>query len=304
MLNGSAIFHLGLLDQGWWPDGLYTAPTDEALAFDIKATKRMGFNTIRKHVKVEPARWYWHADRLGVLVWQDMPTGSDRDASRFTQILDQAGDFFSAQLFDSGDVSLERSPESADHFRRELATMITGLQTFPSIVAWVPFNEAWGQFDTDQILAEVGALDSTRLVDGPSGWIDTGTGDIRDLHMYGREADFPSRLPPRRPLVYGEFGGLGYPVEGHLAVDSGWGYSAFENQVTYEAAYVDLLGLIESLQPLGLAGAIYTQTTDVESEINGLITYDRKQFKIPPERLAEVNVRLTKGLVSPAAAKN
>ena len=302
-LNGSPIFHLGLLDQGWWPDGLYTAPTDEALAFDIEATKKMGFNTIRKHVKVEPARWYWHADRLGVLVWQDMPTGSDRDASRFTQILDQAGDFFSAQLFDSKDVRLERSPESADHFRRELASMIEALKSFPSIVAWVPFNEAWGQFDTDEVLAEAAAMDPTRLIDGPSGWIDTGSGDIRDLHMYGREAEFISPLPSRRPLVYGEFGGLGYPVEGHLAVKSGWGYSAFESQAAFEKAYVELLGLIESLRPSGLAGAIYTQTTDVESEINGLITYDRRQFKIPPQRLAEINGRLTKTVLSPVSMK-
>ncbi|MDG1946192.1 MAG: glycoside hydrolase family 2 TIM barrel-domain containing protein [Halioglobus sp.] len=300
MLNGSAIFHLGLLDQGWWPDGLYTAPTDEALAFDIEATKKMGFNTIRKHVKVEPARWYWHADRLGVLVWQDMPTGSDRDASRFTQILDQAGDFFSAHLLNSKGVRLERSPESAAYFRQELASMMAGLKTFPSIVAWVPFNEAWGQFDTDEVLAEAAAMDPTRLIDGPSGWIDTGSGDIRDLHMYGREAEFISPLPPRRPLVYGEFGGLGYPFEGHLAVESGWGYSAFESQAAFEKAYVELLGLIESLRPLGLAGAIYTQTTDVESEINGLITYDRRQFKIPPQRLTEVNGRLTKKILPSA----
>jgi beta-galactosidase/beta-glucuronidase len=302
MLNGSPIFHLGLLDQGWWPDGLYTAPTDEALAFDIEATKRTGFNTIRKHVKVEPARWYWHADRLGVLVWQDMPTGSDLDGNRYSQILNQAGDLLSAQLFDAADVSLSRSPESADHFRRELASMVTALQTFPSIVVWVPFNEAWGQFDTDEILAEVGALDPTRPVDGPSGWLDTGSGDVRDMHMYGREAEFVSRLPPLRPLVYGEFGGLGYSVEGHLAVESGWGYTAFENQAAYEAAYVDLLGLIERLIPRGLAGAIYTQTTDVESEINGLITYDRRRFKMPPERLAKVNGALIQEAATPAAA--
>jgi beta-galactosidase/beta-glucuronidase len=292
-LNGSPVFHLGLLDQGWWPDGLYTAPTDEALAFDIEATKRMGFNTIRKHVKVEPARWYWHADRLGVMVWQDMPTGSDRDASRFTQMLDQAVDFVMAELFGVEDGRLERLPASAEHFRRELASMMTALKSFPSIVAWVPFNEAWGQFDTDAILAEVSALDPTRLVDGPSGWVDTGSGDMRDLHMYGREASFITPLPPHRPVVYGEFGGLGYPVKGHLAVESGWGYSGYESQASYESAYVDLLSLIESLVPQGLAGAIYTQTTDVESEINGLITYDRKRFKISPERLAEINGRLT-----------
>lgn len=294
MLNGSPVFHLGLLDQGWWPDGLYTAPTDEALAFDIEATKRMGFNTIRKHVKVEPARWYWHADRLGVLVWQDMPTASDHDASRYTQILHQAKDILLAQLFDSQDVKLERSPESAGHFRRELSSMIAALDTFPSIVAWVPFNEAWGQFDTDEILAEVGARDPARLVDGPSGWFDTGSGDIRDLHMYGREAEFVVTLPTKRPVVYGEFGGLGYPVEGHLGVASGWSYSAFASQSAFETAYVDLFELIESLRPGGLAGAIYTQTTDVESEINGLMTYDRRRFKIPPERLAEINGKLLK----------
>jgi hypothetical protein len=288
-LNGSPIFHLGLLDQGWWPDGLYTAPTDDALAFDIAASKRMGFNTIRKHVKVEPARWYWHADRLGVLVWQDMPTGGHGGRGRHLELFDQAVDLFSAQAGDEQNHGRPRSPASAGHFRRELAAMIDYLEPFPSVVAWVPFNEAWGQFDTDAILAEVAERDSTRIVDGPSGWIDTGTGDVLDLHVYGREAEFVEALPAKRALVYGEFGGLGYAVEGHLAVESGWGYADFESSSAFAVAYEELLSVIGQLVPRGLAGAIYTQTTDVESEINGLMTYDRRQFKIAPERLAQLN---------------
>jgi beta-galactosidase/beta-glucuronidase len=291
-LNGEPLFHLGLLDQGWWPDGLYTAPTDEALAFDIEATRRMGFNTIRKHVKVEPARWYWHADRLGVLVWQDMPTGGHGGGSKFLQVLGQLLDAMTDEDDQEKGRSLTRAPESADHFRRELAAMMTGLAPFTSVVAWVPFNEGWGQFDTDRVLAEVAARDPYRLVDGPSGWFDTGSGQMRDLHMYARESDFLERLPPGRPVVYGEFGGLGYPVAGHLAVESGWGYRAYEDAAALEAAYVELLGVIEKLLPRGLAGAIYTQTTDVESEINGLITYDRKRFKLPPEQLRAVNQRV------------
>ena len=287
-LNGEPVFHLGLLDQGWWPDGLYTAPSDEALAFDISATKRMGFNTIRKHVKVEPARWYWHADRIGVLVWQDMPTG-DGGASRYTQILRQTWDIISAHTSEDPWRDMARTPKSAALFKSELAAMIDYLEPFTSVVAWVPFNEAWGQFDTDTVLSAVSERDPGRLVDGPSGWFDTGAGDILDLHVYGREAAFVDELPPDRALVYGEFGGLGLPLIGHLSVDNGWGYTAFESKRDYEAAYMEMLLLIENLVPRGLAGAIYTQTTDVESEINGLMTYDRRVFKISPARLAEIN---------------
>lgn len=287
-LNGKPVFHLGLLDQGWWPDGLYTAPTDEALAFDIDATKRMGFNTIRKHVKVEPARWYWHADRMGLLVWQDMPTG-DGGASRYTQILRQTWDIIAALFSEKPWRDMVRNPISAALFESELAAMIDYLEPFTSVVAWVPFNEAWGQFDTDTVLFAVSERDPGRLVDGPSGWFDTGAGDILDLHVYGREAAFVDQLPLDRALVYGEFGGLGLPLAGHLSVDKGWGYAAFESKGGYEAAYMEMLLLIENLVPRGLAGAIYTQTTDVESEINGLMTYDRRLFKISPARLTEIN---------------
>jgi hypothetical protein len=290
-LNGRPIFHFGLLDQGWWPDGLYTAPTDQALAFDIEMTRRMGFNSIRKHVKVEPARWYWHADRMGLLVWQDMPTG-DGGADRYRQFQRQALDILSNLITGDPWRELERPAESAALFRDELASMIDNLEFFTSIVAWVPFNEAWGQFDTDRTLSQVKKRDPNRLTDGPSGWFDTGSGDVLDLHMYGREADFIDLLPDGRAVVYGEFGGLGLPIEDHLAVDDGWGYAAYENGRDYENAYSEILSIIERLGPRGLSGAIYTQTTDVEGEINGLMTYDRRVVKIPPERLAELNSRV------------
>ncbi|MEE3330280.1 MAG: sugar-binding domain-containing protein, partial [Myxococcota bacterium] len=273
-LNGEPVFHLGLLDQGYWPDGLYTAPTDEALAFDIEATKQMGFNTIRKHVKVEPARWYWHADRLGVLVWQDMPSG---DGSTEYAKLIRA--YLTKTPFEDVDWKIGRRPESAAIYRRELDAMLEALDPFTSIVVWVPFNEAWGQFETDTILEYVAARDPSRLVDGASGWTDTGSGHIRDFHLYRRERKLPP-LEPNRPIVYGEFGGLARLVEYHLAVkqNAGWGYKKLETDEAFEAAYLKLLGVIEELRARGLAGAIYTQTTDIETEINGLISYDRAVF--------------------------
>ncbi|MCP3982958.1 MAG: beta-galactosidase [bacterium] len=280
-LNGEPIFHLGLLDQGWWPDGLYTAPTDEALAFDIEATKRMGFNTIRKHVKVEPARWYWHADRLGVLVWQDMPNMAF-DLLWFLRELAKG------QRPEQIPFDLTRPAEVAEAFLGELDAMLDTLAPFACIVVWVPFNEAWGQFDTDDILAHVARRDPTRLVDGPSGWADTGTGAIRDHHVYNAEQHLP-HLERNRPLVYGEFGGLKLQVEGHIAVEEGWGYSESETPEAFSEAYLGLLDVIGGLVERGLAGAIYTQTTDVEAEMNGLLTYDRAVFKLPPESLAALH---------------
>ena len=288
-LNGEPVFHLGLLDQGYWPDGLYTAPTDEALAFDIEATKQMGFNTIRKHVKVEPARWYWHADRLGVLVWQDMPSG---DGSTEYAKLIRA--YLTKTPFEDVNWKIGRPPESAAIYRRELDEMLEALDPFTSIVVWVPFNEAWGQFETDTILEYVAARDPSRLVDGASGWMDTGSGHIRDFHLYRRERKLPP-LEQNRPIVYGEFGGLARMVEGHLAVkhNTGWGYKQLDTDEAFEAAYLRLLDLIEDLRARGLAGAIYTQTTDIETEINGLISYDRAVFKIAPETMAPLHRRIT-----------
>ena len=282
-LNGEPVFHLGLLDQGWWPEGLFTAPTDEALKFDIEATLAMGFNTIRKHVKVEPARWYWHADRLGVLVWQDMPSTAF-DMVTFGKQL--------AEGIQPEDMEWDLISPGNDRegFLIELDAMIDALESFPSIVVWVPFNEAWGQHDTDHILTHVMERDPSRLVDGPSGWTDTGTGHMRDHHLY-QDAE---KLPPHedgRATVYGEFGGISLFVDGHVMVEKGWGYTKTETAEDLRASYTKLLNEITALIPEGLAGVIYTQTTDVESEINGLLTYDRN-YKIDPDILCSLHTQI------------
>ncbi len=259
-LNNEPLFHFGPLDQGWWPDGLYTAPTDDALAYDIEVTRGLGFNMCRKHVKVEPARWYYWCDRLGLMVWQDMPSG-DRYIKR-----------------DEPDIV--RSSSSALNFRREYQALIDTYHNHPCIVAWVPFNEGWGQFETHEILAWTKQYDPTRLVDGPSGWTDRGSGDMHDIHQYPGP-DMPP-LEENRAAVLGEFGGLGLPMKGHLWVEkNNWGYRTYETREDLVKAYRQLIGQLTPLIKKGLAAAIYTQTTDVEIEVNGLMTYDRAVLKLP-----------------------
>ncbi len=282
-LNGETVFHLGLLDQGWWPEGLFTAPTDDALKFDIEATLGMGFNTIRKHVKVEPARWYWHADRLGALVWQDMPSTAF-DMVAFGKQLSEG---IQPEEMEWDLISPGNDPEG---FRIELDAILDALESFPSIVVWVPFNEAWGQHNTDQILTYVMERDPSRLVDGPSGWTDTGTGHMRDYHLYQDAQQLPAH-EDGRATVYGEFGGISLFVDGHVMVEKGWGYTKTETAENLQASYSKLLGDIAELIPEGLAGVIYTQTTDVESEINGLLTYDRN-YKIDPEVLRSLHTQI------------
>jgi len=271
MLNNEPLFQYGTLDQGWWPDGLYTAPTDEALRSDVVRLKQLGFNMTRKHVKVEPARWYYHCDKLGLLVWQDMPNGDGHIGRE--------------------DVDLERTAESAQNYRREFAALIDMLRNQPSIVVWVPFNEGWGQFDTDRILSWVKSYDPTRLVDGPSGWTDRGSGDIYDIHAYPGPA-MPD-TEPDRAAVLGEFGGLGLPIEGHLWRDrDSWGYRTYETRAELQANYERLIEQLLPMIDAGLAAAIYTQTTDVESEVNGLMTYDRAVVKFGIDEMARINRRL------------
>ncbi len=267
-LNGEPLFQFGPLDQGWWPDGLYTAPTDAALRYDVEVTRQLGFNMIRKHVKIEPARWYHHCDQLGILVWQDMPSG---DGS----IGGNAPD-------------LERSPESAENFWREYQALIDGRRNHPCIVAWVPFNEGWGQFETERVTAWTREYDPTRLVDGPSGWTDRGVGHMHDVHAYPG----PS-MPPveeERAVVLGEFGGLGLPVKGHLWRDrDNWGYRNYKTVEELTTAYLALLPRLHDLIGRGLAAAVYTQTSDVEGEVNGLMTYDRKVIKMDVEVIDAAN---------------
>ncbi|MCU0913098.1 MAG: DUF4965 domain-containing protein [Planctomycetes bacterium] len=271
-LNNKPLFQYGPLDQGWWPDGLYTAPTDEALKYDIEVTKKLGMNMARKHVKVEPDRWYYWCDKLGLLVWQDMPSG-DKYIGRT-------------------DPDITRTKESAEQFDLELTRMIRAFRNHPSIVMWVPFNEGWGQFDTPRVVDLIRKLDPTRLVNNASGWTDRKVGDVMDIHQYPGPA--VPRPEDKRALVLGEFGGLGLPLPGHTwQAEKNWGYRSFTTREDLTDAY---LNLIRKLHPMtgapGLSAAVYTQTTDVEIEVNGLMTYDREIIKMDVETIAAANQSL------------
>ena len=288
-LNGKALFHYGPLDQGWWPDGLYTAPTDEALAFDIAKTKEIGFNMIRKHVKVEPARWYYHADQLGMLVWQDMPSGDMGNRWEVRPGVIREGMY------------KDRTTESEQIFTTEWSEIISEFKFFPSIVAWVPFNEAWGQFKTREIVNLTRSLDPTRLINSASGgnFEMDGTdvvGDMLDLHNYPDPVmPDPAVYGKNKLMILGEFGGLGLPLEGHTWLNKdNWGYQSFTTKEDLQTRYEKLLVDLKKLIPLGLAGAVYTQTTDVEIETNGIMTYDRKVMKFDVKFLQDIHAGLYK----------
>ena len=279
-LNGEPLFQYGTLDQGWWPDGLYTAPTDEALKFDIEKTKEFGFNMIRKHVKVEPARWYWHCDHIGMLVWQDMPNIHDNSLGKWGR-----------RHYDEG-IDTPVPNEWKDNYCKEWKEIIQTNEVFPSIVMWVPFNEAWGQFNTEEIVQYTKFLDDTRLVNYASGGnFVRCSGDVLDLHNYPNPAMY--LFDKDYVNVMGEYGGIGFPVEGHLwQTDKNWGYiqykSADEVADTYEEYANELIGFVKK----GFSGAIYTQTTDVEGEVNGLMTYDRKVIKLNVDRIKAINSKV------------
>ena len=268
-LNNEPIFQVGPLDQGFWPDGLYTAPTDEALKYDVEITKQLGFNMTRKHVKVEPDRWYYWCDRVGLLVWQDMPSG-DKSIS-------------------PDDPDIRRTPESARQYDLELKEMIDGLQAHPSIVTWVVFNEGWGQFDTKRVADWTKKYDPTRLVDAASGWADrAGVGDMHDYHHYPRPAAPP--LEAKRAGVLGEFGGLSLGVDGHTWQKEFWGYQGTKTGGELTRKYEQLIKEGYDLRgDQGLNALVYTQLTDVETEANGLLTYDRAILKPDLDRTVAAN---------------
>ena len=282
MLNNEFVFQYGPLDQGWWPDGLYTAPTDEALKFDIEKTREMGFNMIRKHVKVEPARWYYHCDKLGMLVWQDMPSG------------DMGNRWESRPGLTGIETEKERTTESQEIFRTEWKAIIDATYNFPSIVVWVPFNEAWGQFKTKEIVEWTMTYDPSRLVNAASGGNFYDVGHILDVHNY------PDPVMPRPELfgknfvlVLGEYGGLGLPLEGHTwQAKDNWGYRTFPDKEALLERYTTYIDNLDKLIDKGLSAAVYTQTTDVEIEVNGLMTYDRKVVKMPEGTLREMHGKL------------
>ncbi len=248
-LNGKHIFHYGPLDQGWWPDGLYTAPSDEALKFDIQKTKDFGYNMIRKHIKIEPRRWYYWCDVLGVMVWQDM-----------------------------------------------WGEIIAQNKVSPCIVVWVPFNEGWGQFDTEQVVAFTHDLDPTRLINPASGGNHRHCGDILDSHNYPMPK-MKLRSNGEVIDVLGEYGGIGWPVDGHLwQADKNWGYVKYTSGEEVLAEYERFAEMLKGIIKEGVAGAVYTQTTDVEVEVNGLMTYDRKVIKMDEPRLRDINQRVIQSM--------
>lgn len=266
-LNNKPLFQLGPLDQGWWPDGLYTPASDEALKYDLEITKKLGFNMLRKHVKYEPQRFYYWCDKLGLLVWQDMPSAS----------------------YIRNKVAAEKLEEADKQFDTELKRMIDSLYNHTCIVMWVPFNEGWGQHDTERIVKWIKSYDPSRLVNNASGWTDRGVGDVLDVHSY--PGPYKPKNQPDRAVVLGEFGGLGLPVKEHLWQEQGnWGYRSYEQQEQYAKDYINLITRLYPLVEEGLSAAVYTQTSDCEIEINGLMTYDRKVIKLdPPEDFAPLN---------------
>lgn len=282
LLNDKFVFQYGPLDQGWWPDGLYTPPTEEAMIYDIDKLKAMGFNMIRKHIKVEPARYYTYCDKNGMLLWQDMPSGDLGNGWESRPgVLDRATD-------------QQRTPESEGYYRKEWAAIMKALHNYPCIVVWTPFNEAWGQFKTVEISEWTMKNDPSRLVNSASGGNFYTTGHIVDLHNYPNPAmPRPDIFGKTTAVVLGEFGGLGWPVEGHIWQEKkNWGYQNFKNGDDLLKKYITFTKRLQDLIKQGLSAAVYTQTTDVEGEVNGFITYDRKMIKMPVDKLHQEHVKL------------
>jgi len=288
-LNNKPYFHNGLLDQGYWPDGLLTPPAEEAMIYDIQTAKDLGYNMLRKHIKVEPMRWYYHCDRIGMLVWQDMMNGGG--GYRFWTISTPL--VTGIHQKDNQYAKFARSDDAGRaEYARELKEMITQLVNVPSIVLWVPFNEGWGQFDAKLACEQILALDKSRPIDHASGWHDQKFGDLQSLHVYFKPYKFqPDKLG--RAVVLSEFGGYNLRLEGHTFNSVDFGYKKFANQDELWNAYRALYERqILPAVPKGLAAAVYTQLTDVEDELNGVLTYDRRVVKLPAEELRKLNRRL------------
>lgn len=283
-LNGQPLFQFGPLDQGWWPDGLYTAPTDEALRFDIQKTKDFGFNMIRKHIKVEPSRWFYHCDQIGMMVWQDMPSFAGNNLNKWGIHNYGEGTDFPA------------TPMTKANYYKEWGEIIAQVRKFPCVVMWVPFNEAWGQFDTKAVVDFTRAQDPTRLINMSSGgsW-EPDCGDIMDNHHYPYPAMY--LWETKMANVVGEYGGIGLPLEGHLwQPDRNWGYVQYKSGDEVLDEYSRFADHLILLVRQGVCGAVYTQTTDVEGEVNGLMTYDRKVVKMNEKKLNEINTKVIKSM--------
>lgn len=288
-LNGKPYFHNGLLDQGYYSDGLYTPPSDEAMIFDIQTAKDMGFNMLRKHIKIEPMRWYYHCDRLGMLVWQDMINGGGRYNAFTISTPLITGIHFKDRHYG---LFARKSEEGRRQYYAELEEMLSQLINVPSIAVWVPFNEGWGQFDAREAVKRILSRDKSRTIDHASGWHDQKIGEVKSLHVYFKQYRFkPDKLG--RAVVLSEFGGYSQHIPEHSFSAKTFGYKRFKTSSALLAAFRELYETqIIPAKKAGLSAAVYTQLTDVEDEVNGLITYDREKLKLPPEELLRLGERL------------
>ncbi len=280
-LNQEPYFQNGLLDQGYWPDGLYTAPHDEAMIFDIEQAKSLGFNMLRKHIKIEPLRWYYHCDRLGMLVWQDMVNGGAEYNQLLVGYLPTIFPGIAGRFKDKHYKLLGREDrEGRREWSMECRQTVELLYNCPSIVVWVPFNEGWGQFDAKEAFGLIRELDSTRLIDHASGWFDQGIGDFESIHNYFH----PLKVKPKnRAVIFSEIGGYACYIMEHSFSWKVYGYKIFLTKEDFDAAYQRLYRLeLAKLSKQGLSAVVYTQLSDVEDEVNGLLTYDRKVCKVSP----------------------
>lgn len=291
-LNNQPFFFNGILDQGYWPDGLMTAPSDEALIYDIEKLKEYGFNTIRKHIKIEPERFYYHCDRLGMVVWQDMPNGGGDYNMAFVTYLPNGLGNLARGISDRHYKWFKREDEEGrKQYYKDLKGMIRLLYNYPSIAVWVPFNEGWGQFDAGKVSKKVKQWDPSRLVNEACGWFDQKGGDMYSIHNYLRKLRVSPK--PDRVVALTEYGGYAFPVEGHLACDKKFGYQKYATMEELTKNYKRLWE--EEIYPnlaRGLSSAIYTQTSDIEEEVNGLMTYDREIDKLGRETVYDLNQKL------------
>ena len=285
-LNNKQYFQNGVLDQGWWPDGLYTPPSEEAVLFEMNFLKESGFNMLRKHVKVESDRYYYMADKLGLLIWQDMPSAASCHKGL------RCGQFTGP----GAKTDLIKKSAAAGQFEHEFRNIISMLYSHPSVVSWVIFNEGWGQYNTGRLTDFVRGLDKSRLINSVSGWTLLDYGDVYDIHSYNEVPEAPKAMT-NRAIVVGEYGGIGYYKQNHTWNENknGWGYQSYDDPIKLEDAYkVKFNEIIRQKKEIGLSGAVYTQTSDVQGEVNGLLTYDRKVVKIPAKRLKLIHEPLVK----------
>lgn len=279
--NHEPLFLRGLLDQGYWSDGLLTAPSDEALVHDIETARKLGFNMLRKHIKVESERWYYHCDRLGMVVWQDMVSGGGAYRETYTSRIPTLLPGLCGRLRDTG--SYERfgsgSPSYRDGWVESALDTVRHLRNHPCIATWTVFNEGWGQFDAQRVTDLVRATDPTRPIDQASGWYRQGGGDYVSVHNYFRTLKVP-RTPRGQASIISEFGGVALRLPGHSAIDRAYGYQNCTTLDDFQTQVRELIAKADTLEGKGLSGYVYTQLSDVEEEVNGLLSYDRRVCKL------------------------